>query len=118
MAHLCEREIRSISRYALCQLIVVQAHGSLMHVFSMLYAVILATRTARMRNLLLRCGWFGSEAGVSVDVKLARAHQIFKRWCKQNRVYCSQPVFKPRMVPSSTLVAFCCDFGACFSSQN
>lgn len=42
---------------------------------------------------------------MKVDVKLSRAHVAFKSWCRNNRVYCSQPMFKPKMVPRSELVA-------------
>ena len=50
-----------------------------------------------LRNLLLRCGVFGS-AEESMTVKLSRAHKDLKAWCSRNKVACSQPEFTPRMV--------------------
>ena len=48
------------------------------------------------RNLLLRFGVFGNDA-VSVNVKLARAYNRFRRWTAQNKIECSQPAFTDKM---------------------
>ncbi|CAK9092314.1 Uncharacterized protein SCF082_LOCUS43572 [Durusdinium trenchii] len=47
-------------------------------------------------NLLLRCGQLGS-----TDDRLGcgfSAYGIFKTWCSSNKVECSQPMFKERML--------------------
>lgn len=49
-------------------------------------------------NLLLRCGYFGSEAGIPVSIKLARAYQQFKQWTSANKIDCSQPPFTEKML--------------------
>ena len=53
-----------------------------------------------LRNLLLQGGFFGSEAGLPLNVKLSRAYRLFREFCSRNKIECSQPEFTSRMVSS------------------
>ena len=52
----------------------------------------------QLRNLLLRCGFFGNEPNIHVSVKLSLAYRHFKGFCSARKVECSQPEFSEKMV--------------------
>ena len=56
-------------------------------------------RVARLRECLLRINYWGGSAQDPMQRRLDAAYQHFKGFMKANGLQCSQPPFKPWMVP-------------------
>lgn len=66
----------------------------------------LLTRLPLFRLLLADLGFFGDPDALSLNQTLATAYRDFKKWCRENRVKCSQPLFRESMVVWWKLVMF------------